>query len=125
MNSLRLSLQDDRKKFSPGEKLCGVAEWTLSTETQGDVHVHLLWHTEGKGSKDAEVIESISKSVSGLQGSMEFEWQLPQSPYSYQGTLLSIVWEVELLFDGIDEVERLAFELRPSDAVFAGVMADS
>ena len=113
MNTLSVKLEDGRTEYAPGELIQGTAEWMLS-EDGGDAEVHLLWHTEGKGSEDAEVIESVTARSSGRSGRCDFRWTLPKSPYSYSGTLLSIVWKIELVVDEIDEVGSVTFTMKPS-----------
>jgi hypothetical protein len=61
------------------------------------------WHTEGKGNRDSEHFESkpldLSRLAPGLPLQERFEFQLPRKPISYRGTLISVIWAVEVAID--------------------------
>lgn len=112
MNQLKINLDKQSGTFSPGEILSGSATWNLSTRP-GKAEVHLLWFTEGKGTRDAEIIESVTGESISQSGELEFRWKLPLSPYTYHGTLLSILWQVELVIDGVSEITSVPISLTP------------
>lgn len=117
---LSVELDNSKSHFSPGESISGTAKWNLSGEC-GDAEVHLLWYTEGKGTRDADILESLTKPNSSNVGELKFHWKLPHSPYSYSGKLLSILWKVELIIDGVDEIGEASFTLTPNAGSFSSM----
>lgn len=67
------------------------------------LHVRLLWHTEGRGTKYKEVIEEDDvfqgEFQAGMPRSFSFQFSLPQAPWSYEGHYISVVWGVEVQVD--------------------------
>jgi len=60
-----------------------------------DLELSLLWHTEGKGRRDegrCTISLPIGPDVRG--GVVPFSVTLPTRPWSYDGRLLKIRWEV-------------------------------
>jgi hypothetical protein len=113
MSELEIRTRDDRTDFLPGEELAGEVSW-LSDSPPDEVELRLFWHTEGKGTRDVEVIESIAFNVPGRQDRRPFRFQLPESPYSCSGKLVSVVWALELVMASTGETERLEISISPT-----------
>ncbi len=113
MSELEIRTRDDRTEFLPGEELAGEVSWQ-SDSAPGPVELRLFWHTEGKGTRDVEEIETISFNVPGRQDRRDFRFQLPDSPYSFSGKLVSVVWSLELVLLGSGETERLGIVISPT-----------
>ncbi len=96
MASLSIQLADDREAFSPGEILEGNAAWQLD-QPQKKIFLRLFWFTRGKGTEDIEVIsETVFEHLLSAE-SRPFKITLPQSPYSFSGKLVSLLWALELV----------------------------
>jgi hypothetical protein len=115
MSELEIRTHDDKTGFLPGEELAGEVSWQTDS-APGPVELRLFWHTEGKGTRDVEVIESISFNVPGRQDRSDFRFQLPDSPYSFSGKLISVVWALELVLLSTGETERLEIVISPTRA---------
>ncbi len=114
MNQVSISLSHGRQNYSPGERISGTVQWTLS-EIPSSVELRLFWYTEGKGDQDVGIVErKVLSSVQ--QSSSEFEFVVPDGPYSFSGTLISLSWALELVCEGADAVARETLVVSPSGA---------
>ncbi len=113
MKCLDIKFEGEKRNYKPRETIHATAEWNLDNVPK-EIEAHLLWHTEGKGSQDSELIESVKIPSAALSGKHKLEMRLPDTPYSYHGTLISIIWALELVVDGDSEVARETFYLSPS-----------
>ena len=112
--------------YEPGATLTGHVRFTPDPGvTVGAVYVRVDWSPRGKGntSRGPRKQEKLPMPEGGqaVEAGQTVEWpfscRLPESPWSYAGQLISIVWEVtatvqvswELDPDGVCE-----FTLRPS-----------
>ena len=118
MSELEIKTRDDRTEFLPGEELAGEVLWQ-SDSAPGLVELRLFWHTEGKGTRDVGVIGTLNFSVPGRQDRRDFRFQLPDSPYSFSGKLVSIVWALELVLMSSGETERLEILVSPTRSEIA------
>lgn len=101
---IRLTL--DKKGYMPGDKLTGTMEWSNDGTVPKTVGVRLGWHTRGKGDMDSDVVEEIPFTPAA-SGNQRFSCTLPEGPYSFYGTLISLIWEVEgYMDDGMMSKEK-------------------
>lgn len=114
MNELSIILES--KELLPGQVLNGRVVWR-DMPSHDSLEVHLLWYTEGIGTKDAEVIETINVEHAGAMGERKVSFRLPLSPYSFNGTHISLLWCVEAVGNGGDTVVREGFVLAPDGNV--------
>jgi hypothetical protein len=65
--------------------------------------VRLVWQTEGRGTRFREVVEEQDVFQGELQGGMprsfDFQFSLPNDPWSHEGHYVSIVWGIEVQID--------------------------
>lgn len=123
----QLSLHDgedefDYKRYAPGSSLKG----TVVAIPDQDLDcrrflVQLLWHTEGRGSRYTKMVSELDLYQGNLPGGMprsfDFDFFLPEQPWSFSGHYVSIVWKVQVQVDiawTSDPKETIAFVLRPS-----------
>ena len=92
--SIRIEVENNQKEFEPGDSISGKVFWDLTKEPKR-VSVNLLWYTDGKGSEDLEVVDSMEIESFNFRGSKGFTFVLPDEPYSFSGTLISICWTLE------------------------------
>jgi hypothetical protein len=101
MGPLSINLNENRKSFAPGEMLEGEAAWQLN-QAPAKVYLRLFWFTRGKGTEDIEVISETVFEYPLAAESRPFKMSLPQSPYSFSGRLVSLVWALELVISDND-----------------------
>lgn len=81
-----------------GEQISGVASWS-GPKTPRSVTVSLKYRTEGRGSTDKGEVSS-TQLVPDSQGYHQFNVRVPsEGPPSFDGDLISLIWEVELRLD--------------------------
>lgn len=104
MEELELILKDGKTSYRPGEEVIGRAQWRC-LKSQSEITISLGWHTTGKGTEDYGRVEEIRLDRADMSGYRDFSFKLPESPYSFSGRLLSIVWSLELSGDK-DSVQK-------------------
>lgn len=103
-----IDLSIDKALYEPDEilraRLC--ADGLLSAKT---AELRLLWFTQGKGTQDIGLIQTmeIPRSSASFTG----EFRLPRGPVSFRGQLITLTWAVEAIID--QEFERKEFVLSP------------
>ncbi len=98
---------DDGTCFEPGSEVRGRAEWQAGERRPKSVLISLLWHTEGKGTEDVEIVEQVEVERPPALGSRAFSFRLPDFPWSFSGTLISLVWAIEASLEPKGGVERV------------------
>lgn len=106
--------------YHPGETLAG-GYWFdfVGGDDIEAVECSVLWHSEGKGSEDIGVHAFWRHAIENgdwidPRRPGRFSTVLPQSPLSYNGVLIKILWSVRVrlfLSDGREAVENLSFRL--------------
>lgn len=84
-----------RDTFQPGEEISGTARWELPKNPRW-LEVSLFWRTEGEGNQDMSVVERIRFETSSAHGTKDFRLKVPSGPYSFSGSLISIIWWIQL-----------------------------
>lgn len=102
MSTLKFEIENAQSHFQPGSQIRGRAAWHLEQAPEA-VEMRLLWHTEGKGTRDVNVAESIELQGEGTWGDCEFVLNVPEGPYSFSGKLVSLVWAVEIVAEPSNE----------------------
>jgi hypothetical protein len=113
MSDLRIELAGGRTAFKPGEAIAGRASWRVDGDPES-VELSLFWYTNGKGTQDVGVVQRLTFAAPRREDQREFTLPLPREPYSFSGTLISIVWAVELIVEPGGHVERCEFVLSGS-----------
>jgi hypothetical protein len=113
MSELRIELAGGRSAFTPGEPFSGRVAWRVE-EQPASVELRLFWYTSGKGTQDVGVVTSMALAAPRPEDQRDFTLPLPREPYSFSGTLVSVVWAVELLVEPGGHVERREFVLSPT-----------
>lgn len=108
---LKLSLKNSA--YKPGSPLEGEVRWK-EQETPAELTLSLLWYTSGKGTEDVGVVESKTLPLQYSSGSASFSFKLPESPYSFSGELISLIWAVEAIGSDKSDPARMEFVLSPS-----------
>lgn len=116
MNDVWIEIEGSRHAFHPLEELRGRVRWQLDGRAADSIAVQLLWHTEGKGTRDADVVETVTIDRPPVRGERAFSMRLPAGPYSCSGKLLSIVWKLQTVVEPGDEVTQTDLVIAPGDA---------
>ena len=111
MNRLDIST-NHQTNFRPGEWIEGKAIWQLGKSADW-LEVRLIWFTQGKGDADISIEDKLRIEAPALNDSRPFGFQLPAAPYSFSGKLISLIWAIEVVAQGIKDAARFEFTLSP------------
>lgn len=98
--------------YRPGETLSGEILWALD-EAPETIELSLGWWTEGRGDKDACIEKKLEWKSMQTAGKESFEMKLPESPYSFEGHLISLKWALELRTTKGEESTTLNLAIAP------------
>ncbi len=112
MTNLQLHFPAQRTAFEPGESIPLTVEWTLNPGETA-VEMRLVWQTSGKGGTDGEVANTWRFDNPALRESRVVEIELPNSPYSFSGKLVSLRWAFELISQPSEESTRIDLTIAP------------
>lgn len=90
-----ITIQLDTTDFAPGSTITGKILWSTGP-TNNTLELRLFWFTEGRGTQDIEIADTLSYDTrSRLQGDEDFSLHLPAAPLSFSGKLVSLQWAIE------------------------------
>lgn len=112
MSKLKISLKEDRTRFEPGDEIAGAVGWRLDAAPKS-AELRLFWFTQGKGTQDVEVVDTVRFDNPGLEEARPFRFRLPESPFSCSGKLISILWALELVVESSKESTRADLVVGP------------
>ena len=116
MATIEITTEYENRAFVPGDRLRGQVSWTdPGTEPAESAELRLFYYTAGKGTRDVEIVDSHQIPQPGQSGQFDYDFQLPEGPWSFSGKLVSIVWALEFQLDN-GPTERLEFVLSPTGA---------
>ncbi|MEM7350537.1 MAG: hypothetical protein AAF657_07010 [Acidobacteriota bacterium] len=110
---MSLSLHLDEKAFEPGAEVRGRVDWQTTGKRPESLLISLLWHTEGKGTEDIEIVDQIELEHPAAMGHHDFAFRLPDFPWSFSGTLVSLIWAIEVGLEPRGGIERVDFVAAP------------
>ena len=110
---MSLGIHLEETSLEPGSELRGRVDWWAEGGSVESVLVSLLWYTEGKGTEDVRVVEQVRVDPPSVQGDRAFSFRLPDFPWSFSGTLVSLVWAVEASLEPDGAVERVILVSAP------------
>ncbi len=100
-----IQLTLDQQTVAAGSSLSGtlVYEETSSHQNPPDkTTLELRWYTEGRGTRDRQIIHSLTLNPEKLATGVpiSFTLKIPdEGPITYNGSLLRIIWEVRAKAD--------------------------
>lgn len=112
MSELTIELTDGRRIFKPGEAVEGRVSWSVSGATAAEVR--LFWYTRGKGTQDVGIVDTVTFPNPQASEQRTFRFTLPDGPFSFSGSLISIVWAIELIVEPGSSAERREIVVSPS-----------
>jgi hypothetical protein len=115
MSWMTLELRDGKVSYRPGETVQGAARWELDAPPSR-VEARLFWYTRGKGTQDVEIVRTAAWELPSNAEKREFSFQIPDSPFSFSGKLVSVLWAVEAVTEPPGEVARVEVTVSPSGA---------
>jgi hypothetical protein len=111
--SVTIETTDGRRAFRPGDRIEGTASWYLERQP-GSVELRLFWYTQGKGTQDVEIVQTVPFESPGAVDSRAFSVELPVAPYSFSGKLISLIWALEVVAEPGGETGRLELTVSPT-----------
>jgi len=112
MDRIEIVTAEDRRQFLPGEHLGGTVRWQLSDPPEA-VEVRLVWFTDGRGDRDADVVDVVRYDGLPKSGEKDFAIELPHAPYSFSGKLITLTWALEAVVLPGETAERVELEIGP------------
>lgn len=109
--ALAIDIEQMQTAFLPGQRISGTASW-MSEKPPRRAALRLIWFTQGRGTEDAGIIDSLEYDLPQSSDERSFEFHLPAGPYSFSGTLISLTWALELEVDR--ECERVEIVVSPT-----------
>lgn len=101
--------------YRPGEILRGEILWALD-KAPDKLELTLGWWTEGRGNKDSEIKYRQEWQSPRAAGKESIEIKLPDTPYSFEGHLISLKWALELRTNKGSQATVFDIQLTPSEA---------
>ena len=120
MSNISIQLNDQRTAYAPREKVSGKVTWQLD-KTPESGELRLIWSTSGRGNREiTRSPETIPFPNPQATETRSFTITLPEGPYSFSGTLITLTWTIEVAFqpgnvaNGVDIVlaRRMASRFR-------------
>jgi len=112
VSHVSLQLDNDVTNYEPGAQLIATAAWELDKPATS-IELRLMWYTRGKGGTDSDVVQEVSFDNPEASGQKRLGIQLPDSPYSFSGRLISLMWALELRALPSGETDRVEIVLAP------------
>jgi hypothetical protein len=109
---IEICIAGGRTAFHPGETLDGETSWSLDRQPHA-VELRLFWFTRGRGTEDVEIVQTLAFDNPGRQDRRSFQLCLPESPYSFSGKLISLVWAVEVVANPGHQSGRVELVIAP------------
>lgn len=111
MNKLNIQIDDDRREFLPGQRIEGNVQWQCQGNLK-EAQLRLFWYTQGKGTEDVLLVDEIRFENPAHFNKEHFAFELPVGPYSFSGSLISLIWALELEVGG--DCVRTEFTVSPT-----------
>ncbi len=113
MSKVQIATAGAKRNYRPGEELSGVAGWLLERAPE-KVELRLFWHTQGKGTEDVVVVETVPFGNPQPEEARPFQIRIPDAPYSFSGRLISLLWALELIVKPGNKSDRLEIVVSPT-----------
>jgi hypothetical protein len=95
--AIRLELDvGGTRAFEPGASVTGTAIWSAEVPPRG-MELRLSWKVHGKGGSDFKIVETVALADPRASERRPFTFTLPVAPYSFRGSLIQLIWSLELV----------------------------
>jgi len=115
MSSLKLEIRDGQTAFRPGDEVVGTASWQLERAPR-ELEVRLFWRTEGKGTQDVHIADTVRYADAAASEQREFLLVVPRGPFSFSGSLISLIWAIEAVATHPAATARAGIVVSPTGA---------
>jgi len=95
MSNASIQITDQRTAYDPGETVTGQVTWQLDSPPES-AELRLVWSTRGRGITDYDIVQTVPFSDPQASETRPFTFTLPDAPYSFSGTLITLTWTLEL-----------------------------
>ncbi len=109
---IRFGLRNEQTTYQPGDTISGAALWEF-TGRKKSIEVRLVWSTRGKGTEDGATVATQVLDAGKLAHTETFSFTAPDAPYSFDGTLIALIWAVEFVAEPGEEFERIEITIAP------------
>jgi hypothetical protein len=113
MNWIQVETEGGVTAFRPGDVIAGRARWQLD-EAPEEVELRLFWYTEGKGTQDLEIVQTLTFANPLAEDRRSFQIRAPKGPFSCSGKLLSLIWALEIVVQPSEESGRTLITISPT-----------
>ncbi len=113
MSKLKIQIESGQTSFTPGDTIAGNVSWQFD-DRPDKVALRLIWFTRGKGTEDVGIVEETEFDGASAFETRQFRLKTPLGPYSYSGSLLSIIWAIEAMSEDPDDCERIEVVISPT-----------
>ncbi|SRR5258706_16121062 len=93
--TLAITLRNSDVRFKPNGRVEGLLSWDPASAPAW-LEVRLVWHTEGKGTREVMVVGRVPLTDVRVGNQRTFSFTLPDMPYTYHGRILSILWSIDV-----------------------------
>jgi len=108
MNKLAITTDSPKISYLPGTHISGKITWDLSESTEF-LTLQMFWYTAGKGTRDFAVVDELKIDSPFVSGEENFSFRIPSQPLSFSGTLISLLWALELKTAKETDAEQFHF----------------
>jgi len=109
---MAIELSEGKLSYRPRQLMRGSFSWS-SLDQLKSLELRLFWYTQGKGTQDVTLVEMRRINSPALMGRERFEFRVPDGPYTMHGKLISVLWALELVSEGPNEVTRVDVVVSP------------
>jgi hypothetical protein len=124
MYQLKIEAAGGRTSFAPGETLEATAQWQLENPATA-VELRLVWSTRGDDDEntsflsDMSIVDRVRFVSPARTGAERWTVRLPNGPYSFNGSLISLVWALEMVVEPAPDAHRLEITVAPHGKAIA------
>ncbi len=109
---MAIELSEGKLSYRPRETMRGSFSWS-SLDQVKSLELRLFWYTRGKGTQDMTLVQIQRINSPAKMGRAQFEFRVPDGPYTMHGKLISVLWALELVSEGSKDVTRVDVVVSP------------
>ena len=110
---IEINIANKQTDFLPQEEISLRLLWELD-KPPSRVELRVVWNTDGKGTTDIGVADIVAFDEPGNSGDESLNITLPEAPYSFSGSILSLQWAIELIAFPSKESYRKEISISPA-----------
>ena len=106
-----VEIELDHFHHQPFQSLSGTVKIHAPIDAP-QLELRVFWFTRGRGDEEAEI--SYQMEIDPQKHATPFSFQLPASPYSFAGQLITLAWAVEVVDHRDNSLNLVPFLLSPT-----------